>query len=561
GWSFFDSWAAQFGETVVSIELAPEGTGYRQKTRFARFYNLPELINYWREVTDIQTADMLHLPVPKANYHTVVVQPTQLQREIVSSLGERAEVVRRGDVEPNVDNMLRITNDGRKLALDQRLNNPAFPDDPDSKVNACVEEIYGIWKRTMEKRSAQMVFCDLSTPTARHKISEDVEVLDTPFSVYHDIKDKLLKRGIPEQEIAFIHDANTDARKAELFAKVRAGQVRVLLGSTAKMGAGTNAQTRLIALHHLDVPWRPSDIEQREGRAIRQGNENPEVEIFRYVTESTFDAYSWQTIETKQKFIGQIMTSKSPARSCEDVDTTALSYAEVKALAAGNPKIKERMDLEVEVANLTLLRGEYQSQHFRLEDQLLTFFPANIAAVQEAIAAIQADITLRDTHCFAGPEDFFLEVAGKTYRKKDLAGEVLAAFAKTVKGAQPVLAGKYRGFQLELYVNPMALEYVMRLRGQGAYTTPMGGDPLGNMTRLNHLLERLDDRLVSAREELATLQARAKDAKTELARPWPQETEWKKKSERLAKLNIELSAEMESGEQSTQSEDGPELEA
>lgn len=369
-----------------------------------------------------------------------------------------------------------------------------------------------------------------------------------------------MAHGIPENEIAFIHDANTDTKKAELFAKVRSGQVRVLLGSTAKMGAGTNAQTKLVALHHLDVPWRPSDIEQREGRAIRQGNENPEVDIFRYVTEATFDAYSWQTIETKQKFIGQVMTSKSPARSCEDVDTTALSYAEVKALAAGNPKIKERMDLEVDVSNLTLLRGEYQSQHFQLEDQLLKSFPANIAAAQKNIIAIEQDLKVRDTHCFAGPEDFLISIAGKAYRKKEPAGKILAAFAKTIKGIQPVTAGEYRGFQLDLYINPMNQEYVMRLRGEGAYSVSMGGDALGNMTRLNNLLERLDDKLVTAREELDTLKARSKDAKAELNRPWPQEAEWQKKSQRLAQLNIELSAEMESGKQEPQENDGPEME-
>lgn len=553
GWSFFDSWAAQFGETVTAIELSPEGTGYRQKTRFARFYNLPELMNYWKEVTDIQTSDMLKLPVPRSNYHTVVVQPTQLQREMVKALGERAEAVRRGDVEPNEDNMLSITNDGRNLALDQRQINPEFPDDPGSKVNACVDNIYRIWRNTQSARSAQMVFCDLSTPKHKiiAKIKDGVEIVDErPFSVYWDIKNKLIARGVPEHEVAFIHDANTDARKAELFAKVRAGQVRVLLGSTAKMGAGTNAQRRLVALHHVDVPWRPSDIEQREGRILRQGNLNPEVDIYRYVTEATFDAYSWQTIETKQKFIGQIMTSKSPARSCEDVDTTALSYAEVKALAAGNPKIKERMDLEVEVANLTLARGNYQSEHFRLEDQVLKTFPAGIAAAEASIAAITKDLKLRNAHVQAGPEDFLIEIAGKRYRKKEQAGTALTALAKTADGREPVLAGTYRGFQLELSVNLFSKEYSMGLRGSGGVSTAvMGSDALGNITRLNNALDRLDDKLKTVQEDLAALHTQMENAKAELARPWPQELEWKQKSERLAQLDVELSAEVSDSSQ------------
>ncbi|MEA4954842.1 MAG: DEAD/DEAH box helicase family protein [Pseudoflavonifractor sp.] len=562
GWSFFDSWAAQFGETVTAIELSPEGTGYRQKTRFARFYNLPELMNYWKEVTDIQTSEMLKLPVPRSNYHTVVVQPTQLQQEMVKALGERAEAVRRGDVEPNEDNMLSITNDGRNLALDQRQINPDFPDDPGSKVNACAENIFKIWSDTETTRSAQMVFCDLSTPKGHGKIGEDGRVVAAPFSVYTDIRDKLIARGVPEQEVAFIHDANTDIRKADLFAKVRAGQVRVLLGSTAKMGAGTNAQRRLVALHHVDVPWRPSDIEQREGRILRQGNLNPEVDIYRYVTEATFDAYSWQTIETKQKFIGQIMTSKSPARSCEDVDTTALSYAEVKALAAGNPKIKERMDLEVVVANLTLARGNYQSEHFRLEDQVLKSFPVGIAATEASIAAITEDLKLRNAHAQAGPEDFLIEIAGKRYRKKEQAGTALASLAKTADGREPVLAGTYRGFQLELSVNLFLKEYSMGLRGSGGVSTAvMGSDALGNITRLNNVLDRLDDKLKTARDDLAALHTQMENAKAELARPWPQELEWKQKSERLAQLDVELSAEVSDSSQAEPvEEDEAELE-
>lgn len=547
GWTFFDAWAAQFGETVTAIELAPEGTGYRQKTRFARFYNLPELMNYWKDVTDVQTADMLNLPVPKANYHNVVVQPTPLQRELVRDLGYRAERVRRGEVEPNVDNMLKITNDGRNLALDQRQINVLNPDDSESKVNACVVDILRIWTDTTPAQGAQLIFCDLSTPKPRVKstsiINSDGTTYVPEFSVYHDIRDKLIGHGVPAEEIAFIHDANTDNQKAELFAKVRSGDVRILLGSTAKMGAGTNVQTRLAALHHLDVPWRPSDIEQREGRILRQGNQFEEVDIYRYVTEATFDAYSWQLIETKQKFIGQIMTSKSPARSCEDVDTTALSYAEVKALAAGNPKIKERMDLEVEVTKLTMLRSNFQNEHYRLEDQLLTQLPGKIALLEQKILSQHTDIkTATDNQL--QDDVFCMEVGNKNYTQKDVAGEALIAMARTVAGVAPVPAGKYRGFALEVLIDALSNEYKIRLVGVAPHTAVLGSDPSGNIMRINNVLERLPEVLGGYEQELTTLRRQVEIAKFELAQEWPQETFWQQKSERLAELNAELHMEL-----------------
>lgn len=547
GWAFFDAWAAQFGETVTAIELRPEGSGYRQKTRFARFYNLPELMNYWKEVTDVQTADMLKLPVPKANYHNVVAKPTMLQREMVKALGERAEEIHRGNVDPSVDNMLKITNDGRNLALDQRQMNSMYSDDPESKVNACVSNVLRIWRDTTETRSAQMIFCDLSTPKPQVKdikqVGSDGAVTLPPFSVYHDIKQKLVAYGVPENEVVFIHDAHTDLQKAELFAKVRAGDVRGLLGSTSKMGAGTNAQTKLKGLHHLDVPWRPSDIEQREGRILRQGNENAEVDIYRYVTEGTFDAYSWQLIETKQRFIGQIMTSKSPARSYEDVDITALSYAEVKALSAGNPKIKERMDLEVEVAKLTLLRGNFQSEHYRIEDQLLKKFPAQIATTQQHIKAHKADMELAAANVLPA-DTFHIEIGSKLYEKKEPAGEALISIAKTVQGLTPVHVGKYRGFDMEVVLDSYNNVYRVQLMGAAAHNAHLGSDPLGNITRINNVLERFPEILTTYLQELDTLNRQMDEAKAELTRPWAQEAEWKKKSTRLNKLNVELNMEL-----------------
>ena len=422
GLGHFDSWAASFGETQTAIELAPEGTGYRAKTRFAKFFNLPELIALFKESADIQTPDMLKLPVPEAEYENVVLKPSEYQKEMVTSLADRAETVRNRLVEPHQDNMLKITNDGRKLALDQRLINDMLPDEEHSKAKTCVDKAFEIWEDTIGEKSAQLIFCDLSTPKG-----------DGTFNVYEDIRNKLMEKGVPAEEIAFIHQANTELRKAELFSKVRSGQVRFLLGSTAKMGAGTNVQDRLIALHHLDVPWRPSDIEQQEGRILRQGNRNPKVKIFRYVTEGTFDSYSWQLIENKQKFIGQIMTSKSPVRSCEDVDEAALSYAEVKALATGNPYIKEKMDLDIQVSKLKLMKANHTSQKYRLEDNIAKHYPQQITILKERISGLQADIQTAKTNLPADKEFFSMRVGNKVYTDKKEAGTALVEMCKEIK--------------------------------------------------------------------------------------------------------------------------------
>ena len=438
GLGHFDAWAASFGETQTAIELAPEGTGYRAKTRFAKFFNLPELIALFKESADIQTPDMLKLPVPEAEYENVVLKPSEFQKDMVASLAERAEAVRDRQVQPYEDNMLKITNDGRKLALDQRLLNDMLPDEENSKASTCVEKAYKIWENTKEQKSAQLIFCDLSTPKG-----------DGTFNVYEDIKNKLMEKGVPENEIAFIHDANTELRKAELFAKVRSGQVRFLLGSTAKMGAGTNVQDRLIALHHLDVPWRPSDIEQQEGRILRQGNQNDKVKIFRYVTEGTFDSYSWQLIENKQKFIGQIMTSKSPVRSCEDVDEAALSYAEVKALATGNPYIKEKMDLDIQVSKLKLMKANHTSQKYRLEDNITQHYPHQIAIFKERIEGFTADMNKYAKNKPEDKEQFFMQVGGKSYTDKKEAGTAIIAMCKEIKGINASAdVGEYLGFKL-----------------------------------------------------------------------------------------------------------------
>ncbi len=440
GLGHFDAWAASFGETQTAIELAPEGTGYRAKTRFAKFFNLPELIALFKESADIQTPDMLKLPVPEAEYENVVLKPSEFQKDMVASLAERAEAVRDRQVQPYEDNMLKITNDGRKLALDQRLLNDMLPDEENSKAATCVEKAYKIWENTKEQKSAQLIFCDLSTPKG-----------DGTFNVYEDIKNKLMEKGVPENEIAFIHDANTELRKAELFAKVRSGQVRFLLGSTAKMGAGTNVQDRLIALHHLDVPWRPSDIEQQEGRILRQGNQNDKVKIFRYVTEGTFDSYSWQLIENKQKFIGQIMTSKSPVRSCEDVDEAALSYAEVKALATGNPYIKEKMDLDIQVSKLKLMKANHTSQKYRLEDNITQHYPHQIAIFKERIEGFTADMEKYAKNKPEDKEQFFMQVGGKPYTDKKEAGTAIIAMCKEIKGINASAdVGEYLGFKLNV---------------------------------------------------------------------------------------------------------------
>ena len=525
----FDAWASTFGETVTAIELAPEGTGYRAKTRFARFFNLPELITMFKDVADVQTADMLKLPVPELEYHNQVMKPSDFQREMVSSFAERAEKVRNGSVTPSEDNMLKITNDGRKLALDQRLNDPMLPDDDQSKVNACLENVYCIWEENADQRSTQLVFCDLSTP---HN--------DGNFNVYDDLRRKLIERGVPEGEIAFIHDANTEARKAELFANVRAGKVRILLGSTAKMGAGTNVQKRLIALHHLDIPWRPSDIEQREGRILRQGNDNPKVEIFRYVTENTFDSYMWQTVENKQRFIGQIMTSKSPARSCEDVDETALNYAEVKALATGNPHIKEKMDLEVQVAKLKLLKSNYLSTRYSMEDRLLKQVPHDIRMTEESIAGCEADAALyasNEVKGFAG-----MTVSGFRYgpdEKKEAGMAILAACAAKKSGAESPL-GTYMGFDLFLSYDTLAKHFEMRIQGALSYRIELGEDVHGNITRMDNALAGIPDRKSRYEKTLAELHDQERNLKAELEKPFAQEDELKEKTARLTELDAVL---------------------
>lgn len=531
----FDAWASTFGESVTAIELAPEGNGYRSKTRFAKFYNLPELMNMFKQCADIQTADMLKLPVPEitGGKPTIVkLPPSELQRQMVAALGERAEAVRNRLVAPNEDNMLRITNDGRKLALDQRLMNPLLPDDPDSKANACVERIFTIWERTKAQRSTQMIFCDLSTPRA------------DGFDVYNDIRDKLVARGIPKEEVQFIHDADTEAKKAELFGKVRSGAVRVLMGSTQKMGAGTNVQTRLCALHHLDCPWRPADIAQRNGRMVRQGNMNKEVSIFIYITEATFDAYSYQLVENKQKFISQIMTSKSPARSCEDLDEAALSYAEVKALAAGNPMIKEKMDLDIQVARLRTLKAAYNSQHYRLEDALTGIFLREIRGTECRIQAFEKDMqTAKDSQSYDkdGKLVFSIELDGTTYDKREDAGKALLGLVgAAVRADHPVLVGHYAGFEVTVAYVPLSKVFVAHLVGQATHTTELGSDAAGNMVRLQNVVAALPQEVSGLRNNLQQLRVQLDSAKEELQQPFLQEQELNDKSARLAELDALL---------------------
>ena len=531
GLANFDSWAATFGETVTAIELAPEGTGYRTKTRFARFFNLPELMAMFKECADIQTADMLKLPVPAlvgGKPTNIQLKPSEIQKQMVAELGERADKIRNKMVKPYEDNMLKITNDGRKLALDQRLIDPDLPDDPDSKVNICVGKIFEIWEQTMPQRSAQLVFCDLSTPKAG------------VFNVYDDMKAKLIERGIPETEIAFIHEANTDARKTELFGKVRSGAVRVLMGSTAKMGAGTNVQKRLIALHHLDVPWRPSDIEQREGRILRQGNENKEVYVFRYVTEGTFDAYSWQLIENKQKFIGQIMTSKSPARSCNDMDEAALSYAEVKALAAGNPLIKEKMDLDVQLTRLKTLKAAHDSQRYELENKIAIGFPAEIRKCKEQIENATVDAATVKEHSAVdadGKDVFCIQLEKKVYYEKEPAGKaLLGLLGLALNSEKPVPIGYFKGMELQIQHLPFGNEYHARLAGSGTYSTQLGADVLGNLTRLSNLANGIEPSIEKTRNMQIQLEQQLASAEEEVKRPFPQATELIEKSKRLAVL-------------------------
>ena len=531
----FDAWASTFGESVTAIELAPEGNGYRSKTRFAKFYNLPELMNMFKQCADIQTADMLKLPVPEitGGKPTIVkLPPSELQRQMVAALGERAEAVRNRLVAPNEDNMLRITNDGRKLALDQRLMNPLLPDDPDSKANACVERVFTIWERTKAQRSTQMIFCDLSTPRA------------DGFDVYNDIRDKLVARGIPKDEVQFIHDADTEAKKAELFGKVRSGAVRVLMGSTQKMGAGTNVQTRLCALHHLDCPWRPADIAQRNGRMVRQGNMNKEVSIFIYITEATFDAYSYQLVENKQKFISQIMTSKSPARSCEDLDEAALSYAEVKALAAGNPMIKEKMDLDIQVARLRTLKAAYNSQHYRLEDAVTGIFLREIRGTECRIQAFEKDMqTAKDSQSYDkdGKLVFSIELDGKTYEKREDAGKALLGLVgAAVRADHHVLVGHYAGFEVTVAYVPLSKVFVAHLVGQATHTTELGSDAAGNMVRLQNVVAALPQEVSGLRKNLQQLRVQLDSAKEELQQPFLQEQELNDKSARLAELDALL---------------------
>ena len=526
----FDAWASTFGETVTAIELAPEGTGYRAKTRFAKFYNLPELMSLFKEAADIQTADMLHLPVPKANYHNVALKPSEQQKEMVEALSERAEKVRNKMVDSSVDNMLLITNDGRKLALDQRMANDMLPDSETSKVSTCAKNVFEIWQRTEKDRSTQMVFCDLSTPHG-----------DGSFNVYDDLRDKLVEKGIPREEIAYIHSANTETAKKELFGKVRNGQIRVLIGSTQKMGAGTNVQKKLIALHHLDCPWRPSDLQQREGRIIRQGNDNPEVEIFTYVTENTFDSYLYQLVESKQKFIGQIMTSKSPVRSAEDVDEQALSYAEIKALCTGNPYIKEKMDLDIDVSRLKLLKANHLSQKYSLEDQILKSFPKKISSSEERIEGYKSDIEVVKENP-AGDKDHFcgMTVKGRFYGDKKEAGEAIIASCKAMKNPDAIPLGSYRGFEMELFFEPSGQEFRITLKNSLRHTTALGTDVFGNIQRLDNLLEAMPDRLNACEEELSNTKQQLENAKAEVDKPFPHEEELKTKTERLAELNALL---------------------
>ena len=545
GLGHFDAWASSFGETQTAIELAPEGTGYRAKTRFAKFYNLPELISLFKECADIQTPDMLDLPVPEAEYENVVLEPSDYQKDMVSSLAERAEAVRDRRVQPHEDNMLKITNDGRKLALDQRLINPMLPDSPSSKVNSCVEKAFEIWEKTSENQSAQLIFCDLSTPKEIGKTTVtlegetvEAEVFD---DVYHDIKRKLIRKGVPEEQIAFIHEANTELRKTELFGKVRSGQVRFLLGSTQKMGAGTNVQDRLIALHHLDVPWRPSDIEQQEGRILRQGNQNDTVSIFRYVTEGTFDSYSWQVIENKQKFISQIMTSKSPVRSCEDVDEAALTYAEVKALATGNPYIKEKMDLDIQVSKLKLMKANHTSLIYRLEDNIAKHYPKQVETLKERIRGFEADIETARKNMPEDKESFVMKVGSRTYYDKKEAGTALIALCKQMNTmGQTVPIGEYAGFAMKITFDSFNRKFVMSLKGEISHNLEIGSDALGNITRINNVLENMDKELSEARTKLENVSHQLETAKIEVQKPFSAEQELKEKMERLAALDALL---------------------
>ena len=542
----FDAWASTFGETTTAIELAPEGTGYRARTRFAKFFNLPELMNMFKEAADIKTSDQLHLPVPEAKFETVVVKPSEIQQDMVKSLSERAAEVHSGAVDPSVDNMLKITSDGRKIGLDQRLMNPLTPDDPDSKMNACVDNVLRIWNETKEDNLTQLIFCDMSTPKG-----------DGSFNVYDDIRTKLLAAGVPESEVEFIHNADTEGKKADLFSKVRSGKVRVLLGSTAKMGAGTNVQTLLVAVHHLDVGWRPSDMTQRNGRIIRQGNKNKQVYVYNYVTEGTFDAYLWQTLENKQKFISQIMTSKSPMRSCDDVDEQALSYAEVKALCAGDPRIREKMDLDVQVAKLKVLRSDYQNQKYRLEDKLLKHYPEEIQKAKNRIAALKNDAQIADAHPQDKENFCGMTIKGMVFDEKKAAGERLMLACKEMPNADMMLLGTYRGFELNIRFDSFKNEHQIVLRGELSYPVPLGDDPRGNIVRLDNAIGNFADRIADADAALDSLEQQKQAAEVEIAKPFAQEEELQTKSARLAELDALLNMEHQSSRTEPEAEEKP----
>jgi hypothetical protein len=561
----FDCWASIFGETVTSLEIAPEGNGFRARTRFAKFHNLPELMQMFRCVADIQTADMLKLPVPEAKFETVIVEPSELQKEMVAGLSERAANVYNRRVDASVDNMLLITTDGRKIGLDQRLMNPLLPDDPNSKVNACTDKVFAIWNDTKSERLTQLLFCDYSTPKGKSKarlaakntaraVGGDLEDDSPIFSnVYDDIRAKLIGRGIPEHEIAFVHDADTDERKKELFAKVRQGKVRVLFGSTQKMGAGTNVQDRLCVNHDLDCPWRPGDLEQRAGRIVRQGNKNKAVKIYRYATNGTFDSYLWQSVQKKQEFIAQIMTSKTPMRSCEDVDETALSYAEIKALCAGDPRIREKMELDNDVARLRMLKSEHDSQHYRLEDSLLKHYPKEIAAVTGMIAGIKADIakyaaekekctevTTTDGTASVTAKFPGMTINGVKYTEKEPVGKALREACKGITDSDGTSIGEYMGFGLAIRLDGFSEQFKLLLRGNMTYSIDLGTDTYGNIARINHALDSLPTHLEQQTLKLENLNTQAAAAKEEAAKPFPQEPELRDKETRLTLLNSDL---------------------
>ena len=534
----FDAWASMFGETVTAVELTPEGTGYRAKTRFAKFNNLPELMAMFKQVADIKTADMLDLPVPEVEYHNIAVKPSQVQKEMVASLGERAEKIRGGNVDSSVDNMLKVTNDGRKLALDQRMMNPMLPDEEGSKVNACVNEVFRIWEENSDKKLTQLLFCDLSTPKGAGE-----------FSVYTDIRQKLIEHGIPESEIKFIHEADTEAKKQELFKKVRRGEVRILMGSTQKMGAGTNVQNKIIASHDLDCPWRPADLQQREGRIIRQGNENPEVDIYTYVTENTFDSYLYQLVESKQKFIGQIMTSKSPVRSAEDIDETALSYAEIKALCAGDPRIKEKMDLDIDVSRLKLLKANHLSQRYSLEDQILKEFPQKIKSLEQRIEGYRADIDQRKRNTEPNEDGFSpMFMPGGTVREKKAAGDAILGLCKSMTSPDPIPIGQYRGFDMELSFDTFSREYKITLIHQLRHTVTLGTDIFGNIQRLDNTLSSFEERMTACANQLENTRVQLENAKAEVQKPFPQEEELAAKTARLNELNALLNLDKKENE-------------